>query len=72
MINVKKIRKSKGWSQSELANKLGVSRTTVTMWESGGKAPRSGTVVRLADVLNCTIDELFGRAPPDRAEEDSA
>lgn len=63
MKNVKKLRKSKGLSQSELADKLGVSRTTVTMWESGGQNPRAETVVQLANALGCSIDELFDRVP---------
>lgn len=69
MIHVKELRKSKGLSQRELANKLGVSRTTVTMWESGGQYPRLETAVRVANVLGCTIDDLFGRSPPEEAQD---
>ena len=69
MKNVKELRKSNGLSQKELANKLGVSRTTVTMWEAGGQCPRPETIVRLADALSCSIDELFGRAPPASARD---
>ena len=72
MKNVKELRKLSGLSQKELADKLGVSRTTVTMWEAGGQYPRPENIIRLASVLGCTIDELFGRAPPDRAGRESA
>lgn len=64
MMHVKELRKSRGLSQSELANKIGVSRTTVTMWESNGQCPRLETAVRVASVLGCTIDELLGYSPP--------
>lgn len=64
VMRVKEMRKSRGLSQSELASKLGVSRTTVAMWESNGQYPRLETVVRMASVFGCTVDELLGRPPP--------
>lgn len=69
MMRVKELRKLKGFSQSELANKLGVSRTTVTMWESYGQCPRLETAVRVAGVLGCTLDELLGCPPSEDASD---
>lgn len=54
-------RKKAGLTQKELAEKLGVDQSAVSFWETGKRAPRGGRLLRLADVLNCTIDELFGR-----------
>lgn len=71
MMRVKELRKSRGFSQSELANKLGVSRTTVTMWESSGQCPRLETAVRVASVLGCTIDDLLGCSPSTEKQDSS-
>lgn len=60
-------RKKAGLTQKELAEKLGVDQSAVSFWETGKRAPRGAKLLRLADVLNCTIDELFGREPRDSA-----
>lgn len=60
-------RKKAGLTQKELAEKLGVDQSAVSFWETGRSAPRGAKLFRLADILNCTIDELFGREPRDRA-----
>ncbi|MBD5118536.1 MAG: helix-turn-helix transcriptional regulator [Clostridiales bacterium] len=58
----------KGMSQAKLSRMLGLkSSSTVAMWESGQRHPPCMTLPRLADALNCTIDELFGREPRDSA-----
>ncbi|MGI5965667.1 MAG: helix-turn-helix domain-containing protein [Anaerotruncus rubiinfantis] len=46
-------------SQQELADKIGVSRSTVAMWESGASAPRAGMLLSLAEALRCSADELL-------------
>ncbi len=58
-MRIKEYRKAKGMTQAELAEQMGVGRTTVTMWESGGSLPYAGQLPKLARVLNCKIDELF-------------
>lgn len=72
LIKLKAIRERCGMNQNELAQILGVSRSTVAMWETSEACPRGTTLTQLADVLNCSIDELFGRAPPGPAARDSA
>lgn len=52
-------RKSKNLTQEQLANKIGVKRTTVSMWESGESSPRATLLPKIADVLGCTVDELL-------------
>lgn len=52
-------RNALGLSQQELAEELGVSQSAVAMWETGKRKPRSGELPKLAQVLGCTIDELF-------------
>jgi DNA-binding XRE family transcriptional regulator len=58
--NVLKIaRKRYGVTQDELAKRLGVGRTTVTMWETGANMPPTKYLVAIAEALGCTVDELL-------------
>ena len=52
-------RRSRNLSQKELATRVGVSRSTVAMWEMGESNPRASLLPKIADVLGCTIDELL-------------
>lgn len=56
------IRRRAGLSQSELAAKLHIDETAVSHWENGKSTPAGGRLVLVADVLGCTIDELFREA----------
>ncbi|MGN0163413.1 MAG: helix-turn-helix domain-containing protein [Candidatus Ornithomonoglobus sp.] len=58
-INIKHKRMSKGLTQDELANKLGIKRTTVSMWETGKSNPTADRLLDVAQVLECTVDELY-------------
>ena len=53
-------RKRNGWSQEELAEKVGTKQTTVSMWETNKNLPRAATMRLLASILGCTVDELLG------------
>ena len=44
-------RKRNGWSQEELAEKLGVSRQSVSKWESAQSVPDLNRILQLADIL---------------------
>ena len=56
--NIKRIRKSKGLSQEELAIKLNVVRQTVSKWENGLSVPDSSMLIILANELEPTTDDL--------------
>lgn len=56
---LREMRIKKGLSQSDVAEKLQVKRSTVSMWETGGSFPRADKLPQLARLLGCTIDELF-------------
>ena len=59
-MKIKKIRMAQGMTQSELAEKLGVSRSTVAMWETGANVPNADKLPSVAKALACkSIDELF-------------
>ena len=56
--NLKRIRKSKGLSQEELAIKLNVVRQTVSKWENGLSVPDSDMLITLADELDTSVSVL--------------
>ena len=58
--NIKRIRKSKGLSQEELAIKLNVVRQTVSKWENGLSVPDSDMLITLADELDTSVSILIG------------
>lgn len=66
--NIKKLRKSKGLSQEELAVKLGVVRQTVSKWEKGLSVPDSEMLIKLAEELDTTVNNILGETV---AEEES-
>ena len=49
-------RKRNGWSQEELAEKLGVSRQSVSKWESAQSVPDLNRILQLADIFGVTTD----------------
>lgn len=56
---IQELRKQHGWSQRELAEKLGVSFQAVSKWERGDNLPDSGILLYLAKLLNTTADKLL-------------
>lgn len=58
-MNIKNLRVSRGLTQEMLAVQVDVERSTVAMWESGVSKPRADTLVQLAKVLDCTVDDLL-------------
>ena len=51
-------RKLNRWSQEELADKLEVSRQTISKWEVGKNIPELEKLIKLAELFNITVDEL--------------
>ena len=60
--NIKKLRKSKGLSQEELAIKLNVVRQTVSKWENGLSVPDADMLITLADELDTSVSVLLGES----------
>ena len=56
-----KLRKLRGYTQAQIAEKIGVSRSTYTNYESGNRTPDYEVLERISEVLVCSLDELFGR-----------
>lgn len=66
---IREQRKSAGFSQEKLAERMEISRQAVTKWESGQSAPSSDNLFKLAEVLGCPVSALLdngetgGRSP---------
>lgn len=58
--NLKTIRKSKGYTQEELAIKVNVVRQTISKWEKGLSVPDADVLSRIAEVLEVNVSELLG------------
>lgn len=60
--NLVELRKQKGWSQERLARESNISYNTLIKLEQKSiKNPKIETVIKLADALNVSLDELVGR-----------
>lgn len=59
--NLNSYRKQKGLSQEELAYQLGVSRQSVSKWESGQSIPELERLIEIANLFNISLDTLVGR-----------
>lgn len=57
--NLRLLRKKAGFTQIELAEKLGVSIATLRRWESGETAPTGTRIIELANLLNVSPDEII-------------
>ena len=60
MARIRELRDSKNLSQEALAEKVGVSKSGVAMWETKGVVPRKETLEKICDVLGTTTDYLLG------------
>ena len=56
--NIYRLRAARGMSQEELAAALGVSRQSVSKWETGAATPELDKVAALAALFGVTMDEL--------------
>ena len=58
--NIKALRKSKGLSQQDLADKLNVVRQTISKWEQGLSVPDSDLLIALSEALETPVSTLLG------------
>lgn len=69
-IRIQTGRKSRGMSQAELANKLGVAPSTVGMWEQGRREPDLDTIEALADEYNVPMSYFIEQSDIVRRPDD--
>ncbi|MCX7700327.1 MAG: helix-turn-helix domain-containing protein [Gemmataceae bacterium] len=61
-------RQQRGWSQAELAELAGISRTAVSAIEMGRLVPSVAAALRLAAAFGCTVEDLFSPRPVEADE----
>lgn len=69
-MRLKELREQLNISQTELANQLGVVRSTICQYEKNNRQPDTETLTKLADYFGVSIDYLLGRneiTPEERA-----
>ena len=68
--NIYTLRKEKGFSQENLAEKINVTRQTISNWELGETSPNPEQLILLSKTFNKSIDELVGNEiEPSRSSE---
>lgn len=63
------LRREAGWSQSELARRLGVSASAVGMYEQGRREPAADMLVQMGKVFGVTVDYLLTGQDPAQSRE---
>ena len=71
-IRLKKLRIDKQLTQDELAPRLGISRSTLGMYETGKREPDFETLETIADFFNVNMDYLIGNSDIPYAWEEMA
>ena len=57
--NLKEARLRSGLSQKEVAENIGVAKSTYSLYESGNREPNVNTIKKIADCLNVSADTLL-------------
>lgn len=60
MKNLKKARKAKGLTAEQLAKQVGYSTGTINKYEQGFYEPDLKTLIKLSELLDCSVDYLIG------------
>jgi transcriptional regulator with XRE-family HTH domain len=59
----RRLRKEKGWTQGDLARRVGIKSSRISKYENGTYQPSLATVKAIADALGTTTDHLLGCGP---------
>lgn len=59
-VRIQELRNAHGWSQVELAKRLGVAKQTVSNWENENIQPSIEMLLRLSKIFGVTTDYLLG------------
>lgn len=60
-MKIKELRTERELTQEDVSRAMEVDRSTVAKWETGAAFPPGNKIPKLAEVLGCTIDELYGK-----------
>ncbi len=67
--NLKRFRKSKKMTQTELGRMLNYGSTAIANYESGRNEPSLDILIRLSEILNVSLDDLLGASPKNKEEQ---
>ena len=70
-VRLKELRKQAHLTQVELAKRLGIGQSSYADWERGKKKPTQKNLVKIAQVLNVSIDYLVGNSEEKSDELDN-
>ena len=56
---IRQLREAKGWKQSDLAARVGVSRAAIGYYETGTRTPPYATLIRIAEVFGVSTDYIL-------------
>jgi len=56
---IREYREALNLTQKEMAERLGVEQSSVSMWETGKASPRADMLLRIAKLFGCTVGDLF-------------
>lgn len=68
---LKKLRKDTGLTQVDVASKMGISQQAYASWERGVKKPTQDNLVKIAQILNVSVDYLVGNSQETLGELDN-
>lgn len=63
-MRICELMEQRGIQRIQLADAMGVSPSCITKWVNGTALPSADKLPRLAAVLQCSIDALYGSEPP--------
>ena len=67
VMQIKKLRERANLTQQQLAEAMGTTQTGVSNWENEVSLPRTRELPKLAQLMGCTIDDLYVAEPTDTA-----
>lgn len=67
--NIRRARKSKGYTQEEMAAHLNIVRQTVSKWEKGASVPDADMLIKISNLLEVPVQELLELDSPHRDED---
>ncbi len=70
--NLCAMRKEKGWTQTELADKLGVTNQAISKWEKGDSFPDTAILIPLSELFGVTVDSMLKDRYQPCGEKDGA
>lgn len=56
---LKKLREKAGMTQKEVAEKIGVGQSSVSMWEIGKSTPQTKLLIKIAELYGCSVYEIL-------------